>query len=57
MHSWQIMKPQRQRQQKGTAFVQQWQICGVFRCRRLRRTGRVAESFIANRKKAEVLLF
>jgi hypothetical protein len=26
MHSWQIMKPQRQLQQKGSVFPQQWQI-------------------------------
>jgi hypothetical protein len=39
MQSWQIMKPQRQRQQKGTSFVQQWQICGPLFRRRDRRVG------------------
>jgi hypothetical protein len=51
MHSWQIRKPQRQRQQKGTSFAQQWQIWEPFRRRRDRRTGRVAVSFIAYRKR------
>jgi hypothetical protein len=57
MHSWQIMNPQRQRQQKGTSFPQQWQICGPFCRRRDRRTGRVALSFMVYRKPAEALLF
>jgi hypothetical protein len=29
MHSWQIINPQRQRQQKGTSFPQQWQVSGL----------------------------
>jgi hypothetical protein len=46
MHSWQIMKPQRQLQQKGTVLVQQWQLFGPFRRRRDRR---VNVSFMVSR--------
>jgi hypothetical protein len=46
MQSWQIMKPQRQRQQKGTSRVQQWQILGPFLRRLERRRGWVGDSFI-----------
>jgi hypothetical protein len=49
MQAWQIMKPQRQRQQKGTSVEQQWQTAGPFRRRRDRLAGRVAGSFIACR--------
>jgi hypothetical protein len=49
MHAWQIRKPQRQLQQKGTCFAQQWQIFGPFCRRRDRLAGRVAVSFIAYR--------
>jgi len=47
MHSWQIRKPQRQLQQKGTFFEQQWQIFGPFCRRRDRLATRVAVLFIA----------
>jgi hypothetical protein len=47
MHSWQIRKPQRQLQQKGTSFEQQWHVFGPFCRRRDRLAGWVAVSFIA----------
>jgi hypothetical protein len=47
MHAWQIRKPQRQLQQKGTSFAQQWHLFGPFGRRRDRLAGRVAVSFIA----------
>jgi len=47
MQSWQIMKPQRQVQQKGTVFRQQWQVFGPLRRRRDRLAGRESESFMA----------
>jgi len=46
MHSWQIRKPQRQLQQKGTFFEQQWQIFGPFCRRRDRLATGVAVLFI-----------
>jgi hypothetical protein len=49
MHSWQIRKPQRQLQQKGTFFEQQWQTFGPFCRRRDRLATRVAVLFIAYR--------
>ncbi|BBO77122.1 hypothetical protein DSCW_45390 [Desulfosarcina widdelii] len=48
MQSWQIMKPQRQDQQKGTLFPQQWQVRGALRRRRLRRLVRVSVSFMTD---------
>jgi len=47
MHAWQIRKPQRQLQQKGTAFEQQWHFFGPFGRRRDRLASWVAVSFIA----------
>jgi len=49
MQSWQIMNPQRQLQQKGTSFEQQWHIFGPFCRRRDRLAGRVVVSVIAYR--------
>jgi hypothetical protein len=46
MHAWQIRNPQRQLQQKGTCFEQQWQILGLFCRRRDRLATGVAVSFI-----------
>jgi hypothetical protein len=37
MHSWHIMKPHRQVQQKGNSFLQQWQVLGPFLRRRIGR--------------------
>jgi hypothetical protein len=57
MHAWQIKKPQRQLQQKGTFFEQQWQVSRPLRRRQDRLPERVAESFIVCRSPAEVLSF
>jgi hypothetical protein len=48
MHAWQIWKPQRQLQQKGTVLAQQWQVLGPFCRRRDRLASRLAGSFIAD---------
>ncbi len=57
MQGWQIRKPQRQLQQKGTSLVQQWQVFGPFWRRLDERLDRGVESFIAYRKRPEDLAF
>lgn len=57
MQAWQIMKPHRQLQQKGTVWLQQQQTQGLF-CRRVARLRvGVAVSLIDSRSRGEALLF